>query len=752
MKKHLILAVAAALLLIPAPIVRAAAAQAETVITKNNTEVEAASALARRILPRQSRNIEFVLVPSEQDFYRLETVGGKLRISGNNANSMAVGLGNYLEDWCNITVTWYVRDAVREPFRLPAVETPVERKALLKDRFFLNYCTYGYSLPWWKWEDWERMIDWMALHGVNLALANTGQEAVWQKVWEKFGITPEQSREYFTGPGFLAWHRMSNIDGWHGPLPQSWIDGQAELQQKIVERELSLGINPILTSFNGHVPAVLRDLYPEANIKPLSAWGKFESKYNCWYLNPSDPLYDKIQKVFLAEQKELFGQDCHIYGVDLFNEVDPPSWDPEYLAEAGLRTYRALTESDPEAIWLQMGWLFYYEKMWTQERIKAYLSPVPKGRLLMIDYYCEKAEVYRETESFYGHDFIWSYLGNFGGNTMISGDFKDISFKLDRAYAEAGEGFVGVGCTLEGLGVDPEMFEYVLDRAWQKEVSDEAWIENLADRHAGFADESNREAWKIIYDKCHKQISGNRGMTVSCRPTMAGWNNWRRRGCNYDNRDLLEAWGKLCGSRRSKQASFRFDCANIARQCLENYFSDQLQVALRQYRAGEADSLHATAKRMIEVIDDLDRITGTDSYFLLGKWIEDARAWGSTPEEKDYFEQDAKMLITCWGYRGAGLNDYANRCYSGLLKDFYRQRWTKFLGGLEESLANGTAFDYNAFREWDRDLEWEWATAGTTKFRSKPKGNPVRISRRLYRKYRNEIAASSGRSGIDEKS
>ena len=106
------------------------------------------------------------------------------------------------------------------------------------------------------------------------------------------------------------------------------------------------------------------------------------------------------------------------------------------------------------------------------------------------------------------------------------------------------------------------------------------------------------------------------------------------------------------------------------------------------------------------------------------------------------------MLISCWGFRGAGLNDYANRSYNGLIRGFYRQRWAKFLGGLVESLEKGEKYDYNAFREWDKDLEWEWATADRTVYSPKTKGNPVRMSRRLYRKYRKEIAAAPGTSGV----
>jgi hypothetical protein len=39
------------------------------------------------------------------------------------------------------------------------------------------------SYVWWDWERWEKEIDWMALHGINLPLAFTGQETIWQKVF-----------------------------------------------------------------------------------------------------------------------------------------------------------------------------------------------------------------------------------------------------------------------------------------------------------------------------------------------------------------------------------------------------------------------------------------------------------------------------------------------------------------------------------------------------------------------------------------
>lgn len=43
-------------------------------------------------------------------------------------------------------------------------------------------CTHSYSFVWWDWARWEWELDWMALNGINLALAWSGQEAIWQRV------------------------------------------------------------------------------------------------------------------------------------------------------------------------------------------------------------------------------------------------------------------------------------------------------------------------------------------------------------------------------------------------------------------------------------------------------------------------------------------------------------------------------------------------------------------------------------------
>ena len=136
-------------------------AAAMTATTKAAVDVEQASALAERLSSRLAAKVEFQVIETVDgcDVFTLESRGGKVVIGGNNANSMAVGLNRYLNHYCKTTVSWYADVAVELPKVLPEVPTSERVTARVPQRFFLNYCTWGYTMPFWQWRDWERRLD-----------------------------------------------------------------------------------------------------------------------------------------------------------------------------------------------------------------------------------------------------------------------------------------------------------------------------------------------------------------------------------------------------------------------------------------------------------------------------------------------------------------------------------------------------------------------------------------------------------------
>lgn len=683
----------------------------------SNTEVRNASALAHRILGAKSSRISFVQTADSIDTFSLESKGRKIVISANNANSMAVGLNYYLKNYCLTTVSWYLADPVQTPKVLPAVPEKISVSARSESRFFLNYCTFGYSLPWFRWKEWERLIDWMALNGVNMPLAITGQEAVWQKVWRSYGMSDDQIRAYFTGPAVLPWHRMMNVDRWLGPLPQKWIDSQAGLQKKILQRERDLNMTPVLSAFSGHIPMDMMELYPNAKILPVSLWDGFDESCRTYILHPDDPMFAEIQKRFLEEQTRMFGTD-HIYGLDIFNEVDffeNRPWDPQELSRISHHVYETLTSVDSEAIWLQMGWMMYYDqKHWTPENIEAYLSSVPEGKIIMLDYFCEKQPIYEFTNGFYGQKFIWCFLGNFGGNTNLSGDFKNLGRGIEKAYSDNLPNMTGLGCTLEGFGVSQWLYEYALDKAWNTGMTDRQWLNNLADRHIGCKDEVYEQIWnELAYTVYTIPTYSGICPVAALHPCLEGHWNWTTLP------DVPYTLQKISGIYNAMKTLgydtdwFRFDLATIGSEVIKLELGEERDKLAAFYYERDLEGVKYHIDRMRELYDEWEQVASMHRAYSFDEWVGMARSWGDTDEEKDYYERSARIIPTTWGGNGQ-LTDYANRQWSGMITDYYRARWESFFEEILSDLSgDGPAFDQKTFDAHCRTLELAFGEPGT---------------------------------------
>ncbi|MBB3894758.1 hypothetical protein IX307_001487 [Bacteroides pyogenes] len=687
--------------------------------------------LAKRLIPEYTAYFCFSQEKKEdgKDSFTLESKDGKILIRGNSANSMAVALNYYLKYYCKTTVSWYADIPVEMPEVLPIIPHPIRKEAKVERRFFLNYCTYGYTMPFWKWSDWERLIDWMALNGVNMPLAITGQEAVWYKVWSKLGLTDEEIRSYFTGPTYLPWHRMANIDGWNGPLPKHWLDTQVELQKKILARERELNMRPVLPAFAGHVPGALKRLYPHINIKYLSKWAGFSDANRCHFLNPEEPLFAEIQQLFLHEQNMLFGTD-HIYGVDPFNEVDPPSWEPDYLKQVSSDMYKTLTQADPKAEWMQMTWMFYFDrKKWTPSRVEALLTGVPQNKMVLLDYHCENVELWKTTKSFHGQPYIWCYLGNFGGNTTLTGNVKESGERLNNALLNGGSNLCGIGSTLEGLDVVQFPYEYIFEKAWTDCLTDEQWVNALADRHVGVISKKAREAWQILFNDIYVQVPKTLGVLPNLRPVMDKKN--KRTVIEYDNDRLFEVWKLLVSANISQRDALQLDIITVGRQWMGNYFLELKNKFDKAYHAKNKADLQKYILKMQDLLTDIDKLTSFHPFTSIHHWLNKAREYSENVVLADYYELNARNLITTWG---GSLNDYASRTWSGLVSNYYTYRWNLYFDAVIDAIEHNKSFDQGQLDRQIKTFEDSWVKS-TAYIKTNQKGDLQEFVSLLIKKY-----------------
>lgn len=681
---------------------------------------------------------EYIPVENGKDVFELESRNNKILLRGNNGLSVASALNYYLKNYCHSLITWdnYM---VTLPAVPPLVKEKIHKTTPYQYRYYLNYCTFNYSMSWWNWERWQKEIDWMALNGINMPLAITGEEAVWQQVYKEMGFTDDDLNKFFTGPAYFAWFYMGNLDAWGGPLPQNWIDTHKVLQKKILEAERAMGMKPVLPAFTGHVPPSFKEKFPQARVKTIN-WGEgFDDVY---LLDPSDPMFENIGKTFIEAQTKEYGTD-HLYSADTFNENRPPTNDSTYLNDVSKKVFLSMIAADPKAIWVMQGWMFDYQPgFWKPTQIKALLNAVPDDHMIILDLYSESHPIWDRTDAYYGKPWIWNMLHNFGGNTSLWGRMSNAAKDPAAALHDKKAGkLVGIGLTPEGIEQNPALYHLMLENVWQdKPVDVEKWLDQYTLQRYGMRNDFINQAWKILERTVYNggSAGGAPQSIIVSRPTTHAYAGFGvSTKLDYDAKELLKAWDMFIKASPvlKNSSGFQYDLVDVTRQVLANYATPLQQKWVLAYLQHDTASFNKYSTRFLNLMDDMDALLSTRKEFLLGKWIADARSCGVNDKEKDLYEFNAKNIITLWGDKESGLHEYSNRQWAGLIKGFYKPRWEQFFVYLKQQMLPDARMKTIVFESAIKEWEWQWVNNNHV-YTNEAKGNAVNVSVSLYKKYR----------------
>lgn len=705
--------------------------------TEDST-VSAARGLVERLIPKQAGQFAVETIPAENvhDVFEIESRDGKIVLRGNSGVSLASALNRYLNDYCHCDISWNCGDQLDLPNTLPVVPEKVRVVSPHPYRYAYNFCTHGYTMAWWNWPDWQRELDFLALNGVNLALIIEGQESVWIQTLKSFGYPDADVRAWLVMPSHQPWMYMDNMESYGGPVPRELVARRLELGRKILARMRELGIEPVLPGYYGMVPPDFKQRFPDAKVHAQGDWGELKRPD---ILDPTDPVFAKVAAAFYATQTNLFG-GANFYAADPFHEggstagIDIPA--------AG----RAIFNAMDGATWVLQSW----QANPRQEMIDG----LDKNKLLVLDLFCEDHENWRRRNNFNCTPWLWCTIHNFGGNVGMSGRLAWLGEGPVQAMNDPKKGRLsGIGALMEGSQVNPVLWELFFGNAWRTNAPDrQNWLDHYAQCRYGANIPAAEQAWKILADTIYN-TPVTRGeypvnSVVCARPSLnpnQRAREWAGTQPYYDPAQLVKAWKLLLDAAPPAKASdgYRFDLCDVGRQALANLATDYHKQIISAYRAGDAKKLRRLSDKMLNLIRDMDKLTGTQKEFLLGTWISDARAWGETKSEKDLCERNARELLTAWTDKD-NITDYANRQWNGLLGKFYYHRWQMWLEALNHSLATSVPVDESAERQKIRDWELWWTRQTNGHFATKPHGDIMAISKKLFEKYLNDAAGMSG--------
>lgn len=689
--------------------------------------------LLERIDKGASRKFVIERLKGEKDFFELDQKGNKVVVRGNNYVSIATGINWYLKYYAGINLSWNGMQA-----DLPEVLPPVLKKERhetdLKLRYDFNYCTFSYSMAFWDWKRWEQEIDWMALHGINLPLAMVGTDVVWKNVLEELGYTREEINAFIAGPGFQAWWLMNNLEGWGGPNPDSWYERQEELQKRILKRMREYGIEPVLPGYSGMVPHNAKDRLG-LNVADPGRWNGYPRPA---FLQPTDPQFERIAALYYREMTRLYGKASY-YSMDPFHEGGNTSGVD--LEAAGKAIWKAMKQANPRAAWVVQAW--------GANPRPQMIRNLPAGDMVVLDLFSESrpqwgdpASSWYRKEGFGQHDWLFCMLLNYGGNVGLHGKMAHLIEEFYKAKDSSfGKTLKGVGMTMEGIENNPVMYELLCELPWREQrFSKDEWLEGYLKARYGKSDSQVSQAWMLLSNTIYNcpaasTQQGTHESILCARPSWKAYqvSSWSEMSDYYDPADVIRAVGMMveAAERFRGNNNFEYDLVDIVRQAVAEKGRLMYRVLVDAYKAGDRELFKLSSDRFLRLILMQDRLLATRPEFKVGRWLESARNLGSTEEEKDWYEWNARVQITTWGNRVAaddgGLHDYAHREWNGLLRDFYYLRWKTWLDEQLKSFEGGQpkAIDFYA-------LEEPW-TLKHNSYASEAEGNPVDIACEIYR-------------------
>ncbi|MEU4144926.1 alpha-N-acetylglucosaminidase [Streptomyces parvulus] len=680
-----------------------------------------AKAALARLLPDHVS--QFSLVPAARpasgDYFDVSGRAGRVRVRGTSPAVILSGVNWYLKHTAGVDLGWPGSSTGKLPRTLPGPATAVHRQASVPHRFALNDTDDGYSGAYRDWADYEKQIDLLALHGVNEVFVQMGADAVYHETFREFGYSGRELRSWIPGPAHQPWWLMQNMSGFAGPVSERLLRDRADLGRRIADRLRRLGMTPVLPGYFGTVPPGFTDRNPSGPVVPQGRWVGFDRPD---WLDPRSEVFRRVAASFYRHQRELFG-DTSMFKMDLLHEGGRPGNVP--VADAARAVMEALQTARPGAVWTLIGW--------QNNPPAAIIDAVDKSRLLIVDGLSDRYDGLDRETTWHGAPYAFGTIPNFGGHTTVGANTAVWAERFDQWRTKPGSTLAGIAYLPEGTGGNPVAYELFTELAWRTgPVDQRAWFAAYASRRYGGPDPHAARAWELLRTGPYSTPSGtwseSQDSLFTARPRLTATSAaaWSPGAMRYDPETVRRALAellKVAPALRSTDA-YRFDLVDVARQALANRSRFLLPRIKTAYDSADLTRFRALAAEWKSDLALLDRLLATDARFLLGPWLEDARSWGRTPAERAAAEFDARSILTTWGHRSGsdtgGLRDYANREWSGLVRDFYAVRWSTYLDSLDTALATGrppAVIDWFALENaWNQERD---------RYPVRPSGDPV---------------------------
>jgi alpha-N-acetylglucosaminidase len=193
---------------------------------------------------------------------------------------------------------------------------------------------------------------------------------------------------------------------------------------------------------------------------------------------------------------------------------------------------------------------------------------------------------------------------------------------------------------------------------------------------------------------------------------------------------------------------------DVGRQVLSNLGQELQRDTRLAFERKDREGFKQSSARFLDLLRDVDRLLETRREYRFGDWLAAARRWGTTDAERNLYDKNASLLVTLWGpEENTWIFDYSWREWSGLIRDFYLQRWARFYQFIDAKLAAGEEYSelklpqafgreswkandfYRALAQWEKS----WVITPKANGSQLPEEDTVTLAVALLEKWRPEL-------------
>ncbi|SPE24933.1 Alpha-N-acetylglucosaminidase [Candidatus Sulfotelmatomonas gaucii] len=686
-------------------------------------QLQPARAALKRLIPSLQSQISLSKISSGDggDAFRISGTKGNIQVEATSNVAALFGVNWYLRYVAHLQISSN-GDQLRFRGKLPGPPEAIEKKSPYRYRYALNENTDGYSTPYWDWAHWEREIDLLAASGINAMLVERGADEVLYRTFRELGYPDGEIRQWIAQPAHQNWQLMGNLCCFDEPISRQLLERRTQSARQMVARLRELGITPVLPGYFGIVPEGFAKRHPGAHVVAQGTWNGFSRP---GWLDPRDPLFAEVAAAFYRHERELFG-DTSIYDMEPFQEGGTPGKVP--VSAAAKRIQQMLNLAHPDALWMMLAW--------QDNPSPVLLEGVNRNRLLIVDIEQGRTPHEAREADFRGAHYLFGGLWEFGGRTTLGANLYDYAVRLPAMGTRPGSKMAGTAYFSEGLDTNPAAFTLFTEMAWREQPVDVIeWSKGYARSRYGSDDPHAERAWQILMQTVYSGMAdsvsnhGERDAATeslfAAQPSLTATKAsiWAPDQLRYAPEELESALTELleAGPAVRATATYQYDLVDVARQVISNWSRAALPQIKDAYDHRDEAQFQSLAQRWLKMMDLEDAMLATNSSFLLGRWLDAVTPWAASDGEMRRLQFDARSILTTWGDRTAseaGLHDYGNKEWAGLISGYYRPRWQLYFDKLAQSMKEGTApgkIDWFQIGE-----RWNGSLTGYT---TRPQGN-----------------------------